>query len=524
MAGGAGRDKAPQPEGEPVSNALKWSDIEPETAPEPLVPSEGYSDDALALRFSAQHGNDLRYVAQWGRWLRWNGTRWEEDQTVLVFDMVRRVCREAAEEVEDERQAARIRSAMTVAAVERLARSDRRHAAIVEQWDSNPWLLNTPKGIVDLKTGKLQPAKREDYATKATATVPGGDCPTWAKFLDRITGGDADLQRYLQVVAGYSLTGLTIEHALFFLHGCGANGKSVFVSTLAGIIGDYAKTAPMATFTESRTEQHPTDLAALQGARLVVSTETEDGRRWAEAKIKSLTGGDRISARYMRMDFFEYTPQFKLLISGNHRPGLRGVDESIRRRLQLVPFAVTIPEAERDLRLTEKLKAEWPGILAWAVQGCLLWQGEGIYQPDAVRAATGDYLSSEDALLRWVEDCCESGPNLWSSGSALFASWKGWADANNEYAGSQKRFSEQMASHGFQQVRTRAARGFSGIAIREPSVTDVTGSQIIGVHARARNGDNREKCHIRHKPSESVAAPVNELPTAAPVAYEVDDL
>ena len=197
---------------------------------------------------------------------------------------------------------------------------------------------------VELRTGTVRPPRREDYCTKSGAVAPGGDCPMWLKFLAVVTDGNEKLQQYLQRVAGYCLTGSTREHAMFFLHGTGANGKGVFISTLTGIWGDYAAVAPMETFIESHSDRHPTELAKLRGARLVVAQETEQNRRWAESKIKSLTGGDKITARFMRQDFFEYTPQFKLMIAGNHKPSLRGVDEAIRRRIHLVPFAVTIPE------------------------------------------------------------------------------------------------------------------------------------------------------------------------------------
>jgi putative DNA primase/helicase len=209
---------------------------------------------------------------------------------------------------------------------------------------------------------------------------------------DRVTGSDSELITYERRVLGYALTGIVREHALFFGYGTGANGKSVLLSTVAGILGDYHKTAPIETFTASNVDRHPTDLAMLRGARLVTATETEEGRQWAESRIKSLTGGDRVSARFMRQDFFEFMPQFKLVIAGNHKPSLRSVNEAIRRRFNLVPFTVTIPVEERDLNLRDKLKAEWPGILRWLVDGCLAWQREGLSAPAAVRNATSAYL------------------------------------------------------------------------------------------------------------------------------------
>jgi len=346
-----------------------------------------FSDSALALRFAQRHAGDLRYVAAWNKWLQWTGTYWRFDDTKLAFDLAWRICREAARECNNLKMASAVASAKTVAAVERLSLADRRIAATVDQWDADSWLLNTPDGVVDLRTGRVRVHDPRDYVTKITGVAPGGGCPLFVAFLERITRGNADLIAYIQRVLGYALTGLTREHALFFCFGTGANGKSVLLSTVAGILGDYHRTAPIETFTASNGDRHPTDLAMLRGARLVTATETEEGRRWAESRIKSLTGGDTIAARFMRQDFFEYLPAFKLVIAGNHKPGLRSVDEAIRRRFHLIPFSVTIPLDERDGELADKLKTEWPGILAWMVKGCLEWQTGGLRPPQAVLAA-----------------------------------------------------------------------------------------------------------------------------------------
>jgi putative DNA primase/helicase len=272
---------------------------------------------------------------------------------------------------------------------------------------------------------------------------------------------------YLQRVAGYCLTGLTSEHVLFFLYGTGANGKSVFVETLAGVLGDYAVAAPMETFVETLHDRHPTELAMLRGARLVTASETQSGRRWNEARIKQLTGGDKIAARFMRQDFFEFTPQFKLMISGNHKPSLRNVNEAIRRRIHLVPFTVTIPPAERDRDLAEKLKAEWPGIMAWAVQGALAWRKQGLNPPPAVIDATNEYLASEDAIGLWLEECTVQDPNGWEKSTALFGSWKAWAEKAGERIGSQKAFSQTLEERGLGKRRgNTGSQGFTGIRLK----------------------------------------------------------
>jgi putative DNA primase/helicase len=346
-----------------------------------------------------------------------------------------------------------------------LAKADRRHAATVNQWDVDPWLLNTPDGVVDLRTGRLRPHQPDDYMTKITAGAPGGECPLFLRFLTKITGGHRELERFLQRVAGYSLTGVTREHALFFGYGTGANGKGTFLNTLTGIQGGYATVAPMETFTATIAERHTTDLAMLRGARLVTAQETEEGRRWAESKIKALTGGDPITARFMRQDFFTFTPAFKLFIAGNHKPGLRGVDEAIRRRFHLVPFTVTVPLEERDPELAEKLKAEWQGILAWAIQGCLEWQRIGLSPPDAVQRATEDYLAAEDAITNWIGERCRKAGYGGSRAGELFDDWRKWALAAGEEPGSQKRFSQALEARGYSKRRIAGGIEFEGLAL-----------------------------------------------------------
>ena len=430
------------------------------------IPAE-FSDENLTLRFTAEHGGTLRFVYGWGRWYEWDGAVWRPDETLKVFDMARRVCRTASAECDKEKVAAMVASAKTVAAVERLAKADRRHAATVDQWDADPWLLNTPGGVVDLRTGALRRHMADDYMTKSTAVTPGGECPQWHAFLETVTKGDAELQAFIQRMAGYCLTGSIREHALFFAFGTGANGKGVAINTLTGILGDYAAVASIDTFTASQNDRHPTDLAMLRGARLVTAQETEEGRRWAEARIKAMTGGDPITARFMRQDFFTFEPKFKLLIAGNHRPGLRNVDEAIRRRFNLVPFAVKIPAEKRDKDLPEKLKAEWPGILAWAIKGCLAWQADGLKPPPAVVAATEEYLGAEDGAGNWLEDCCIEHAGLHTGAGALYGSWKAWAEQTGEHVGSQKSFSQRLIGKGFEARRLHDGKaGFVGIGLK----------------------------------------------------------
>jgi putative DNA primase/helicase len=312
----------------------------------------------------------------------------------------------------------------------------------------------------------MRPHRAEDCITQITAVAPGADCPLFLAFLARITDNDASLVSYLQRVLGYALTGLTKEHALFFLFGTGANGKSVFLSTVSGVLADYHKTAAPETFTVSHNDRHLSELARLRGARMVAVTETEEGRRWAESRIKQMTGGDVVAANFMRQDQFEFRPVFKLFVAGNHKPGLRSVDEAIRRRFNLIPFTVTIPPQERDVQLVDKLKVEWPGILAWMIQGCLNWQAQGLKPPRAVLDATEAYLSAEDAIAEWIDEKCECDQKAWASSSELYVSWAVFAERSGEQAGSQKSFSQSLESRGFQRHRMSRAQGFYGLRLR----------------------------------------------------------
>jgi len=427
------------------------------------------SDEHLALKFAAKHADDLRYVDQWGNWLYWGGNVWREDTSRIARDRVRAVCREIANNIpKDVKNARRICSTTVDNAVLTKATADRLLAATVDQWDADPYLLNTPKGVVDLKSLKFRTNRPMDYMTKMTAVSPDphGSIDQWNKFLYRCTGGDAAFVNYLQRLGGYMLTGSIDEHQMFFLHGFGANGKSTFVRTITGILDSYAVSTPIETFTLTHQDRHPTELARLFGARLVTSTETEEGRAWAESRLKQLTGGDTISARFMRQDFFDFVPQFKIMIMGNHKPSVRSVDEAIKRRLNLLPLTVTIPKHERDPDLVDKLKSEWPGILCWMIGGFVEWRkSRGLVAPPAVIDATSSYLEAEDAIMAWISDWCERDNGAWESSTALFAAWKAWAERNGEYVGTIRRFAQALERHGITFLRKNKARGYLGLRL-----------------------------------------------------------
>lgn len=449
------------------------------------------TEDGLALDFTARTTDLLRFCATLGGWMVHHGACWQKDETREPYRHARALVRDIAQRTAlSPKQYTKLRSATTVNAIVSLASSDQVHAITQDAFDADPWLLNTPGGVVDLRTGALRPNNPDDYCTKVTVAAPGGDAPRWRQFLHEVTGGDAALVAYLHRLVGYWLTGATTEHALVFVYGTGGNGKSVFLNTVLQLLGSYGRQAPMSLFEAKPHDGHPTELAMLRGARLVVATETEEGRSWAESRIKVMTGGDPITARFMHRDFFTYVPQFKPVIAGNHRPRFRNPDEAIRRRLHLVPFTQRFTEPDRDL--PTRLQAEAGGILAWAIEGCLQWQRMGLQPPDVVRLATDEYLEQEDSVGAWLTECCDTDPNGWCATAVLWESWEHWATARGEFVGSQKRLAERLAARGFSNAkdRTGSRRGFRGLRIG----TDLTPSGHIGQtsafptsHARAHD-------------------------------------
>jgi putative DNA primase/helicase len=433
-----------------------------------------FSEESLALIFAKRHEPNLRYVAKWGSWMQWDGTRWGFDETMRAFSLSRAICREAASACNNPKGAMAIASAKTVAAIERLAKADRVLAATVEQWDAVPRKFNDTESTIDLRTGCPRTPNRTDYITQkggCQAAPVGTPHPIWSAFLNRITANDRELIAFLQRYIGYCLTGETVEHVFVFAYGSGANGKGVFLNTIVKVFGDYATVADMATFIDSKNDRHPTDIAKLRGARLVVAQETQQGRSWDEAKIKAITGGDRQTARFMRQDFFDFYPTFKLFIAGNHKPRLQNVDEAMRRRLLLVPFTVQIPPTERDTKLAEKLEAEWPAILRWAIDGCLEWQRTGLAPPAVVTDATDEYFAGEDSFGQWLEDRCDADPgnnHKWDKVADLFTDWSVYAEAEGDRRVSKKAFNSLMSSRGFTACRkgTPTGRCFSGVRLK----------------------------------------------------------
>ncbi|MEM8548074.1 MAG: phage/plasmid primase, P4 family [Pseudomonadota bacterium] len=426
------------------------------------------TEDGVALAFTGQHGSALRYDHDAGAWFEWTGDRWRQDGTGLAYSWCRTIARELSDGL-DAKVRATARKATFAGGVEKMARTDRAHAVTQEAWDKDPFKLGVPGGVVDLKTGELGAPDPDQGITKQAAVAPTlqAACPLWLRFLQEATAGDAGMVEFLKRWCGYCLTGDTREHALIFLYGPGGNGKSVFLNTVTRILGDYATTAAMDTFTATRGDKHPTELALLRGARMVSASETEEGRAWAEARIKQLTGGDPITARFMRQDFFTYVPQFKLTIVGNHAPALANVDEAARRRFNIIPFTVK-PDCP-DRQLEAKLEAEWHGILRWIIDGAVALQQSGLERPESIKAATAEYFSEQDLTARWLADECtvELGASYrWETAAELFANWSTYARINGEEPGTSKSFAPRLRRHGLRAVRkSKGVRAWEGVSI-----------------------------------------------------------
>ena len=450
-------------------NAVRKPD--PEALPEPVSMSE----DALAEHWAVQHGRDWRYVAEWGKWFKWCGDTWQEDKTSEVFQLARLLCRSATEWPEaatltlDGKR--KIGRKSTAGSVRDMASADRRIAAKADQWDTDSWLLGVPGGVVDLRTGKLLEGEPEQYITQRCAVAPAeGAHPLFDMVLARAAKDDDSVTAYLWRWLGYMLTGDTREECFLFLHGPGGSGKGTLVKAIADILGDYARTLSMDALLESKQERHSQEWAKLHSARFVYASETEEGRRWKESLIKWVTGRDKITARFMRGNDFEYYPKFKLLIYGNSIPHLKSVGEEIRRRVHLIEYAGSLSDDERDTSLKDRLTAEYPAILHSMVRAAVEWADAGLGKPEAISAATSTYLQAEDTLGLWFEDNVERKVGERTKSSEVYQDFKVWAQAAGEYVMSQKRFVQALQVRGFECKRTATMRYVEGLKLRNPGM------------------------------------------------------
>jgi putative DNA primase/helicase len=442
------------------------------------TPEYNVTDLGNARRLIHRHGRNLRYCWLWRKWLVWDGKRWVKDDTGEVYrlakETVSSIYQEAAAAPNDEtrkelgKHATRSEAGARIKEMVDLARSD--VPVVPDELDASPDLLNTESGTIDLRTGELREHRREDLITKIAPTKyrPDAAAPTWEAFLERVLPGE-NLRAFVQRAVGYSATGDTSEQCMFINHGGGANGKSTFQEALSAALGDYAMRTPTEMLLARRADGVPNDVARLKGARLVSASETEDGRRLAESRIKDLTGQDTITARFMKAEWFDFAPTHKLWLSTNHKPEIRGTDAAIWRRIRLVPWTVTIPPAEQDKKLPIALRQELAGILAWVVRGCLQWRRQGLHAPNEVRKATGEYRAEMDVLAGFLAECCELDTGHWEYAKDLYECYKRWCDENGERPEPQRKFGGRLGERGFQRDRggSRGAGIWRGVRLTE---------------------------------------------------------
>jgi putative DNA primase/helicase len=441
------------------------------------------TDSGNAERLVARCGNEIRYAAGLG-WLVWDGRRWTHDTTGELMRRAkltaRSILHDAADcDDDDERKrivswARNSESEPRRKAMVSLAASELPVVTTADRLDDQPWALTVLNGTIDLRTGQLRAHNPDDLVTKLAPVHydPAATSPRWDSFLDRITAGDSELRAFIHRVAGYTITGVTDEEILAFPHGPGATGKTTFVEAIKSVLGDYASTADFDTFLARRGDAGiRNDVARLAGARMVVSVEVEDGKRLAEGLIKQLTGGDKIAARFLHREYFEFEPRFTLWLVANARPRAHATDDALWRRILQIPFTVVIPPGERDPELKRALRtdqAEQAAILAWLVQGCLQWQQSGLNVPDRVRDYTAEYRAENDPLADWITDNCLVEASGWTSAKALRGAYEHWCEQMGiRPIDGGKTWGSALKAHGLADQRHHDGRGWSGITLRD---------------------------------------------------------
>lgn len=460
--------------------ATVHEDLSPEGEPPPPIEHGGYTltDDGNALRLVDQHGRCIRYVHERSSWLIWQGSRWVWDTAGDVQERAREIARALPT---TNRVLAKHRSyslsARGIGATERLARTDRRVIASLGSLDARPYELNTPSGAVDLRTGQLLPPDPDALHTRSTTVTPDfGAVPTrWLSFLSETFAGDPAMTTYVQRLLGLSVIGTVLEQILPFAHGEGSNGKTTLLEVAERLVGTgdtgYAMSAPSELLLKTAHPGHPTEIARLAGARFVLTSELEEGERFAEARVKKLTGGDTLSGRFMGQDFFDFRPTHTIWLLANHQPAVRSGGPAFWRRLKLIPFMHTVPPERRDPHLIDTLVGdEGPAILAWIVQGARDYLAHGLDTPAAVATATDTYATDQDTLARFVADRCTVGdvnaPHLRIRTADLRSAYETWCRTEGETPLSSKAFTMGLrARFGVESDRSRTARYFLGIRL-----------------------------------------------------------
>lgn len=452
-----------------------------QTVDEEKMRAYTFDDMGNAERFVDLFGENVRYCYTEKKWYFYNSMRWSVDNLGVILRMADKCVEAMKAEAKLYLQADEESGGDMAKAFEKHMKSSRsnkskkamlneieHHLPILPiQMDRYKMALNTPSGIINLKNGDVKAHNPEYYFTKITSVdcAEAADCPRWLAFLDDIFAGDKDLIRYIQKAVGYSLTGSTAEQCAFFLYGTGRNGKSTFIDVIRDVFGDYAANIQPETIMVKSSQSNAinSDIARLKGARLVTSVEPNEGVRLNEGLLKQLTGDDTVTARKLYSEEFEFKPEFKLWMATNHKPIIRGTDTGIWRRIHMIPFNVQIPEDKVDKNLTHKLKAEMTAIFKWCIDGCLMWQREGLQMPAAVLKSVREYRREMDVISAFIEDKCTLEGTV--QASMLYAAYASWADSNNEYCMSNTKFSTELAKR-FEKIKGRNYNYFTGISIR----------------------------------------------------------
>jgi putative DNA primase/helicase len=453
------------------NNALA-PDAEPAPAPVPL------SEDAFATYFAEQHGENWRCVRAWGKWFNWDGEAWAEDRTDCRVEPMREIFQSAqywpeASELNPSQRRGIFGRKVPMYSALILAGTDKRIRAEPEIWDADPWAMGVPGGVIDLKTGKLMASAREQHLTMRCSVAPAAGKPAlWLRMLDQWMGSDPDVIGFLRRYLGYALTGDSREQCMMFFYGKAQAGKGTIMRAISGIMGSgqdggkfrsYHYEAPISTFMESRSDRHTTELAAFYKKRLITSEEPAAGAKWDEGKLKWITGGSQITARFIAQDNFSFTMSGKIIVAANHRPRLATTDKAIRRRMLVVPFEHPVADEDRDNLLDAKLREEWPQILAWLIEGCLEWQQAGLGMPERIASSTDQYLESEDTIGAWLEECTDRDRD--TEGALLYKSYSAWCDRNGDNPFSRRGWANALVERGFETRKgaggVRMIRGLS---------------------------------------------------------------
>lgn len=436
------------------------------------------SDIANAKRLHARHGRELKFTTERG-WLVWTGKRWEPDEkAVAVQSLAKETALALFDEIKNSPDQAVLykhaRSSQSKKAIEAMiwmSRSEPGIPARITEFDANPWLFNVSNGTIDLQTGELREHRPEDLITNISEVQfdPQASCELWNDFVMTITDKNEELYSYLRRLIGYLLVGNTSDQSLHFLYGSGANGKSVFCEVLARLLGDYSIIVSPEMLMTRRAGSIPNDVARLRGVRAAFANETAQGSRFDEAKIKDLTGGDSLNARFLHQEYFDFQPTHRIILRGNHKPTINGTDDGIWRRLRLVPFAVQIPAEKRNPRLTEELSEELPGILQWALGGLREWHAfDSLRPPETVLHAVSEYRSESDTLGRFIEEECETGKEMEIKASVFFLAYQKFCEASGERWTSSKELPDELKRRSFGYKRTEVARLYTGLRIKIP--------------------------------------------------------